>query len=129
MNGKKPKKETRKTLKLTGQSVYPPTCTNCSHGYDKNEWERFFGENNQENRPASEKVDHLQTVRQLIEKYNELNRPLYIETIDYEKAFDSIEYQAIFKALKTICINETYITLLEDIYRRATARMRMDNQA
>ena len=45
-------------------------------------------------------VDHLQTINQLIEKCNEFNRPLCIGYIDYEKAFDSIEHKAIFKALK-----------------------------
>ena len=35
------KKEIRKTQKITGLSVYFPTCTNCSHGYYKNEWKRF----------------------------------------------------------------------------------------
>ena len=41
-------------------------------------------------------VDHLQTINRLIEKCNEFKRPLCIGYIDYEKAFDSIEHQAIF---------------------------------
>ena len=50
--------------------------------------------------------------------------------IDYEKAFDSIEHEAISKALKSIGMNETYVTILEDIYTGATARVphNMDNQ-
>ena len=51
-------------------------------------------------------VDHLQTINQLIEKCNEFKRPLCIGYIDYEKAFDSIEHKAIFKALRSIGINE-----------------------
>ena len=73
-------------------------------------------------------VDHLHTINQLIEKCNEFKRPICIGYIDYEKAFDSIEHEAIFKALGSIGINETYITILEDIYRGATARIHMDNQ-
>ena len=73
-------------------------------------------------------VDHLQTINQLIEKCNGFNRPLCIGYIDYEKAFDSIEHKAIFKALRSIGINETYITILEDIYTGATARVHMDSQ-
>ena len=71
-------------------------------------------------------VDHLQTINELIEKCNEFNRPLWIGYIDYEKAFDSIKRKAIFKALRSIGINETYITILEDIYTGATARVHMD---
>ena len=73
-------------------------------------------------------VDHLQTINQLIEICNEFKRPLCIGCIDYKKAFDSIEHEAIFNALRSICINETYITVLEDIYTGATARVHMDNQ-
>ena len=42
--------------------------------------------------------------------------PFALEYIDCEKAFDSIEYEAIFKALRTIGISDTCITILEDIY-------------
>ena len=47
-------------------------------------------------------VDHLQTVNQLIEKCNELKRSLCIGYIDNGKAFDSIEHEVIFKALRSI---------------------------
>ena len=49
------------------------------------------------------------------EKWNAFNIPLYIGYIDYQKAFDSIEHEAILKALRKTGINETYITILEDI--------------
>ena len=73
-------------------------------------------------------VDRLHTINLLIEKCNEFKRPLCIEYIDYEKAFDTIEHEAIFKALRSIGINETYISILEDIYTDASARVHMDNQ-
>ena len=43
----------------------------------------------------------------MIEKCNEFKRPLCTGYIDYEKAFDAIEHDAIFKALRSIGINET----------------------
>ena len=55
-------------------------------------------------------VDHLQIINQLIEKCNEFKRPLCIGHTDYEKEFDSIEHEAIFKVLRSISINEIYIT-------------------
>ena len=61
-------------------------------------------------------VDHLQRINQLIEKCNEFKRPLCIGYIDCEKAFDSIEHEAIFKASRSIATNETFITILEDTY-------------
>ena len=44
-----------------------------------------------------------QTINRLIEKKcNEFKRPLCTGCIDYEKALDSIEHEAIFKALRSI---------------------------
>ena len=73
-------------------------------------------------------VDHLQAINQLIEKCNNFKRPPCIGYIDYAKAFDSIEHEAIFQALRSIGINETYITILEDAYTGDTARVHMNNQ-
>ena len=47
--------------------------------------------------------------------------------IDYEKAFDSVEHFAIFEALRKININETYVQILENIYRKATASIHIDD--
>ena len=37
--------------------------------------------------------------------------------INYEKAFDSIEHFSIFEALRKINVNETYVKILENIYK------------
>ena len=42
-------------------------------------------------------TDHLQSVNQIIEKSNEFNKQLCIAFIDYEKAFDSVEHDAILR--------------------------------
>ena len=42
------------------------------------------------------------------------------------KAFDSIEYPDLFKAMKEIDINEGYVCILEDIYTKATSRIHLD---
>ena len=68
-------------------------------------------------------IDHPHTINQPIENCNEFKRPLCTGYIDCEKAFDSIEHEAIFKALRSIGINETYITILEDTYTGAITRV------
>ena len=50
-------------------------------------------------------TDHLHSINQVIEKSNEFNLPLCIAYIDYEKAFDSVEHEVIFQALRNIGIN------------------------
>ena len=73
-------------------------------------------------------VDILQIINQLIEKCNEFSIPLCFGYINCRKAFESIEHEAIFKVLRSIGINETYITILENIYTGASARVHMDNK-
>ena len=95
-----------KKKNITGLSVYFPTCTNCSHGYQKKKkkMETVLDENQPREQAGIGKgyltVDHLQTINQLIEKCNEFKRALCIGYIDCEKAFDSIEHEAISKAFK-----------------------------
>ena len=50
-------------------------------------------------------VDHLQTTNQMIEKCYEFKRPFCIGYVDYEKAFDSTEHEALFKALRSMGTN------------------------
>ena len=47
--------------------------------------------------------------------------------IDYEKAFDSIEINAILEALKNQGIDLTYIQLIENIYKNSTASIKINN--
>ena len=111
--------------KITGVSVYFGTYANCSHGHYKNK--------NQPREQAGCKkgysaIDHLQTINQLIEKCNEFKRPLFFGYSDYDKAFHSIKHESVFKALRSIGIEETCITILLDIYTGATARVHVDDQ-
>ena len=61
----------------------------------------------------------------MIEKSGEYQLPLVIGFIDYEKAFDSIEHFSIFEALRKMNVNETYVKILENIYKGATARVHL----
>ena len=97
-----------------------------------NRIERILDENQPRDQAGFRKgystTDHMQAINQIIEKTNEYNLPLYIGFVDFEKAFDSIEHPAMFRALRNIGINETYINLLEDIYSDATAKIHLDNE-
>ncbi|GBP04929.1 RNA-directed DNA polymerase from mobile element jockey [Eumeta japonica] len=46
-------------------------------------------------------MDRIQTLEQIIEKYREYNRSLYVAFIDYSKAFDSISHCSIWNALQS----------------------------
>ncbi|PZC78256.1 hypothetical protein B5X24_HaOG202328 [Helicoverpa armigera] len=76
-------------------------------------------------RPSFSTTDHLFTLNQIIEKYNEYHKPLYLAFVDYSKAFDSLKHTAIFTSLRAQNVNETYIKLLELIYRASTASVKL----
>ena len=46
---------------------------------------------------------------------------------DYEKAFDSIEHFSIFETLRKINVYETYVKILENICKGATAGVHLDS--
>ena len=50
-------------------------------------------------RPGFSTTDHIHVVSQLQEKANEYKIPLCFAFVDYEKAFDSIEFTPLFTAL------------------------------
>ena len=69
--------------------------------------------------------DHLQVVNQLQEKANEYNMPLCFAFVDYEKAFDSIEFEALFERLKNQGVDETYLSMLRILYSEVTSVLRL----
>lgn len=56
-------------------------------------------------------LDHIHTVRQIIEKYAEYQLTYYIAFIDYSKAFDSLIHSKIWEALKELSIEHKYIRI------------------
>ena len=64
-------------------------------------------------------IDHLQVVNQLQEKANEYNMSLCFAFVDYEKAFDSIEFEPLFEGLKNQGVDEAYVNILRNLYSEA----------
>lgn len=71
-------------------------------------------------------TDHIHTLTQIIEKYLEFDKPLYICFIDYSKAFDSLYHEAIWKSLTEQGINQDYIVIIKEIYKNSTAHVKLE---
>ena len=54
---------------------------------------------------------HIQVISQLQEKADEYKIPLCFAFVDYEKAFDSIEFNPLFESLENQAVEAAYITL------------------
>ena len=59
-----------------------------------------------------------QAINQLKEKCREYNIPPCVAFVDYEKAFDSVQTQAILTSLQEQGIEDVYIKILKDITYR-----------
>ncbi|KAE9412925.1 hypothetical protein Angca_009389, partial [Angiostrongylus cantonensis] len=61
-------------------------------------------------------MDHINTLTRLIEVSREHKRPLCLTFIDLEKAFDSIEIEAVMEALGSQGVPPQYVKILRELY-------------
>ena len=66
-------------------------------------------------------IDHPHVINQLQEKAHEYDIPLCFPFVDYEKAFDSIEFEPIFPALKNHGVGKAYLDIIKYLYHEATS--------
>uniref|UniRef100_A0A914URA7 Reverse transcriptase domain-containing protein n=1 Tax=Plectus sambesii TaxID=2011161 RepID=A0A914URA7_9BILA len=65
-------------------------------------------------------IDHIQVLNQLIERWREYKMPLVLAFVDYEKAFDSVEFNAVLQALHRQGFDNDYIALLQELSNDCT---------
>ncbi|CAK1600454.1 unnamed protein product [Parnassius mnemosyne] len=74
-------------------------------------------------------IDHIHTLRQIVQKSEEYNLPLCLAYVDYAKAFDSVEIWAVLQSLQRCQVDCRYIEVLKCLYSRATMAIRVQNQS
>ena len=68
-------------------------------------------------------TDHIAILRIIVEQSLEWNSSLYVNFIDYEKAFDSVDRETLWKLLKHYGIPEKIITLIQRTYEGMSCRV------
>ncbi|KAE9411964.1 hypothetical protein Angca_007994, partial [Angiostrongylus cantonensis] len=74
-------------------------------------------------RKAFGTMNHIYTKTRLIEVSREYKRPLCLTFIDLEKAFDSIEIEAVMEALGSKGVPTQYIKILRELYKNFTTKI------
>ena len=77
-------------------------------------------------RPNYSTDDHLFTFAQIFEKSNEWKVPVWIATIDFQKAFDTVEHQSLWNALHKQKVPDAYVRILAKLYTGQEAQVRTD---
>ena len=68
-------------------------------------------------------TDHIATLRIILEQSLEWNSPVYTTFVDFEKAFDSVDRDVLWKLLRHYGIPEKYITLIQKTYDNCSCRV------
>ena len=74
--------------------------------------------------PGRSTTEAIYLLRQLMEKYREVKKDLYITFIDLEKAYDRIPRTLIWWTLEKKKVCSSYISLIKDMYEGATTCVR-----
>ena len=77
-------------------------------------------------RPGFSCDDHLFAITILAEKCNEFNVPLWIATLDFKKAFDSISHASIWESLVAHGVPSIYVKTLSRLYSGQRAHVCCD---
>ena len=80
-------------------------------------------------RPNHRCEDHLTVYRILEQRCREWGVPLYISTIDFTKAFDSIKHSAIWNSLRFYGIKPAYVKLLQKLYKQQEGTVLTDKES
>ena len=60
-------------------------------------------------------MDNIHVINQLLERCREYKTPLVLTFVDYEKAFDSIEINAVLQAIHCQGIAYDYVALIQEL--------------
>ena len=66
-------------------------------------------------------IGHLHVINQLQEKTHEYNIALCFPFVDYEKAFDCIEFEPISHVLKNHGVGKAYLDIIKHLFHEATS--------
>ena len=79
--------------------------------------------------PGSSCDDHLFSISLVVEKSNEFSVPLWVATLDFKKAFDTISHKSIWESLAAHGVPSVYISMLARLYKGQRATVQCDSKS
>jgi len=73
-------------------------------------------------------IDHIFVLRQILEQSHEWNGSLYVVFVDFEKAFDSLHRDSLWKILRHYGIPQKLVNVIRSLYENFECRVIHNNQ-
>ena len=73
-------------------------------------------------------TDHIATLRIIVEQCIEWQSSLYINFMDFEKAFHNIDRTVLWKLLRRYCLPAKFVTLIKNMYEGFTGHVIFNGQ-
>ena len=73
-------------------------------------------------------IDAILALRLLSELHQQFTRPLYVAFVDIKSAFDSVDRNAFWKALRARGIPHILLNLIEDVHTHTGATVKIGNK-
>ena len=73
-------------------------------------------------------IDHIFTLKMLMEKTRDYNKSLFICFIDIQKAYDSIHREILWRICRHYGLTEKMVRLLQLLYKESKARVRINGE-
>ena len=74
--------------------------------------------------PGRGTTDAIFALRQMMEKYREVNRDLYMVFVDLEKAFDRVPREELWNSMRRKQMPEKYVNIVKDMYADSKTQIR-----
>ena len=78
----------------------------------------------------SRTTDHIFTLKGTVNKYvvDKKGKRLYACFVDFQKAFDSVWHEGLFRKLENLGINGNFLNLIRDIYKQTKCAIKINNK-
>lgn len=73
-------------------------------------------------------IDHINSLRIIVEQSVEWRSPLYLVFVDFEKAFDTLNHSSIWNALECKGVPQKLIRLIRELYNGASCRVSLNKK-
>ena len=71
-------------------------------------------------------IEQIFTLRNIIEQCNEYRKPLHINFVDFQKAFDSVHRETLWSIVKHYGVTQKFVNIFRNIYQNTSCCLRTD---